>query len=695
MDSGNYLAPSYSSRSFNAYDKQQTTSNVASRTSYTSGSTHNKGNNYTSGSPAAWHPASSVGFRLGTPDVINRIEVKNSASSVVLAFRELQEKSKQIEFERIAAASEVEDLKRRLSESRRNESLHRSRSEIRTTDEVLMVREHCERLLQETGELQALLSRATETGEGVHREIAFHRTRISELNEETSRNHIEVQSLEYRISQLQEDAHLSVSRAEEIEQKLLSLKSSHTVQINNEHRMSQLHNKMNREKSSSLRSSARISALQRYMEIILQVNGDLTEALKNKEISSSRIFRIVESHTKHMASRDSIHTKSTANLLHVPNSPSRTVRRRSTDDLHSAAKATKKTKKVKKLTKFGKKSVLDADNQDEQYSEVLSSKASKKSNASGKRMKKTKKMGKEESLSAKKKIASMLDILDTGNARDPRDEPSRLYTDDNYEASLLSRIEELRREKALYAEAVRRMESVPSADGDEDSQRGSKRTSLGSSLLNKTASSAGRSINNSHSVGSSRGGTGPESSLDSSRSDWLLKPNLNPRYHDRTMFDATGGANSEDRRISMTRSSSADPERGRNARINANSRRPRSLSSHSRGQESGLVQTAGRLAATAAATAAVAAANVEESGRVGRIFVPSSPCESKEFNVMASVSKAARSAREMNATLASRVKSLDFDGCGPQFNEITKIDLADMHDYLTVVKKLRESGTSR
>ena len=247
----------------------------------------------------------------------------------------------------------------------------------------------------------------------------------------------------------------------------------------------------------------------------------------------------------------------------------------------------------------------------------------------------------------------------------------------------MSRIAELKKEKAMYAEAASRLEAREK-DGEAGSRRGAVLRSSSDSRLS------------TRSQRSSRSPSRVPMAQDSSRSSWLLKPNLNPRYHDREMFDAKGSANSEDRRSSLARSASAEPSRGRHGDTDRCGRaRTRSLSSQSRhhDRESGLIQTAGRLAATAAATAAAAAANAQSSGKVGRIFVPSSPCESKEFNVMASVSKAARSAREMNATLASRVKSLDFDGCGPQFNEITKIDLSDMHDYLTVVKKLRESGT--
>jgi hypothetical protein len=682
-----------------------------------------------------WYPTNT--FSAATPDAINRIEVKNSASSVVLAFRELQEKSKQIEFERMAAAGDVEELRRRLAEHKRNESLQRSRSEIRTTDEVLLVREHCEAMLEETGELQARLSRASEGAENTRRDLAYQRTRCSELNEDISRNHTETQALEYRISQLQEDVSLSDGRAGELEQRLISVHASHTTEISSEHRSKSLQTKTDRERSASMRSGVRITALQKYMEIILKVNGDLTQALKTKQLSSSRIFRIVESHTRHMAARDSLHCTATRDLMGVRSegSPRKgsPQRSRSSDSLPKTKNKTTKTIKKKlvgpksetntalsKKRKASSKSVLDMD--DEEFElharrqSADSKKAAKTGSLTGKKAAAAKKIKKGEgeekqkgagvkanaAKAAKASVAKnhkSASVGVPGAGRGGRgQEAGRLYTDDNYEESLLSRIAELRRERARYEQQQGQEQGQGGEDGSSDEEyvslsRVGSRASLRSSdsrLSRPSERRDRRSRSNSGDV------------EDSSRSSWLLKPNLNPRYHDTDLFSATGGPASEDRRqrlsLSGLRSSSAEPAaRGRATRSSpgggAPRPRPRSISNTSRSRDSGLLQTAGRLAATAAATAVAAAANAESSGKIGRIFVPSSPGQSREFNVMASVSKAARSARELNATLASRVKSLDFDGCGPQFDEIAKIDLSDMHDYLSVVKNLRESAS--
>ncbi|KAJ1420582.1 hypothetical protein B484DRAFT_399826 [Ochromonadaceae sp. CCMP2298] len=68
-------------------------------------------------------------------------------------------------------------------------------------------------------------------------------------------------------------------------------------------------------------------------------------------------------------------------------------------------------------------------------------------------------------------------------------------------------------------------------------------------------------------------------------------------------------------------------------------------------------------------------------------FIPSGNQKS-EFNVVASVSKAARAAQQLNATLASKVKSLQFGGTGDLFDEVPRVSLMDMQQHLAAVKKL-------
>lgn len=119
----------------------------------------------------------------------------------------------------------------------------------------------------------------------------------------------------------------------------------------------------------------------------------------------------------------------------------------------------------------------------------------------------------------------------------------------------------------------------------------------------------------------------------------------------------------------------------------------------------GAVTSATRFAAAAQAAASAATVHYtphNSSKRRGRSPVPEkrreppedvgsfipSGRQSREFNIIASVSKASRAAKQLNATLASRVKSLQSNGGGDLFKQVAKVDLEDMRSHLSATKKL-------
>lgn len=113
-----------------------------------------------------------------------------------------------------------------------------------------------------------------------------------------------------------------------------------------------------------------------------------------------------------------------------------------------------------------------------------------------------------------------------------------------------------------------------------------------------------------------------------------------------------------------------------------------------------LMQLASRKSATTAATAATAAANLVEasvnsrSGTPQRAFIPSSTRQNaKEFNVVATVSKASREAARLNASFASKVKSLDDAEIEKTlFHNVRRVGLTDMLEHLSTVKQYQNPG---
>eukprot|EP01038_Epipyxis_sp_PR26KG_P009330 gene9330-12572_t len=56
--------------------------------------------------------------------------------------------------------------------------------------------------------------------------------------------------------------------------------------------------------------------------------------------------------------------------------------------------------------------------------------------------------------------------------------------------------------------------------------------------------------------------------------------------------------------------------------------------------------------------------------------------QKQEFNIVASVSKASRAAKQLNSTIASKVKSLHSGGSGDIFSIVPRVDIQDIQNYL-------------
>ena len=160
------------------------------------------------------------------------------------------------------------------------------------------------------------------------------------------------------------------------------------------------------------------------------------------------------------------------------------------------------------------------------------------------------------------------------------------------------------------------------------------------------------------------------------------------------------------RRSKITRGSTSSKESTTSSVVSAGEstrREERAVSVYNKS----LMESASRQAATAAAAAAAAVAQVavanlayaspknrssSPSPLVRRAFIPSSNTtksgQGNEFNIIASVSKAAKAATRLNATLASKVKSLVGTRDSELFEGVRKVDFVDMLDHLTTVKRM-------
>jgi hypothetical protein len=576
---------------------------------------------------------------------------KQSASSVVLAFRELQARAKQIEYDRIAAQGEVDELRRRLSEAQRHESLHRSKLEVGNTDEVLRIRERNERILLETSDVQRNLTRVTEESQRLHREIATQRARAAALTDEYAKGESQSKALELRIIELRQDIESIDLRCGTMERKLVQSHAAHQRVVESSLSIDELMAKLAKEREASIRAAVRLSALQRYLDIVLQINADLTESMKTREATSNKIFNIVERETrKYMSDRD----KSYQSNRSKTTSPGRSLTSIATARAVNETLISARSERIRKGTSMEDRSYQKA-------LEIINGAKIAKQAPSVRRVTAKKKVPKQSNSNSFSSGGGRREMSYTPQRSS--ESLHRMYVDDNYEASLLKELEQTRSKREensrdrVYERAMdvlaRSEEALVMDDllarehrleGRPPTQRSRREAARNRrQLIDGTEDSL--------------------ASINSSRSSWLYNPSVLDNLPSKSPERARGAHVSEKshrRSLSASsgRSQTSEQRRARSRSLSIGdgaSAANRSMSYSHEGSPADLVRSAARLAATAVATQAAAVASIDNA-EAKRVFLPSSvsPSENKEFNVVASVSKAARSARELNATLASR-----------------------------------------
>jgi hypothetical protein len=405
--------------------------------------------------------------------------------------------------------------------------------------------------------------------------------------------------------------------------------------------------KLAKEKAASVRAAVRLSALQRYLDIVLQINADLTESMKTREATSNKIFNIVERETrKYALDRD------------TSNRPKTTPKQSSTSI--ATARAVNETLISARSERLRKGTSME-DRSYQKALEIINGAKSIQRAPSVKRVAAKKKVPKK---STSTSFSSVVGGRETSYTPQRTSESlHRMYVDDNYEAALLKELEQARamREESSREFAYERARDVLARSEEafvvDDLIAGANRPSgrpPTQRMQHRDARSQRKLID---------GTEDSLASIHSSRSSWLYNPSVLDNLPTQSPERVRGIHVAEKSRrrsssASSGRSQSSERHRARSRSLSfgdGNSSVGRNASYSHEGSPVDLVRSAARLAATAVATQAAAVASIDNA-EAKRVFLPSSaaPSQNKEFNVVASVSKAARSARELNATLASR-----------------------------------------
>lgn len=247
-------------------------------------------------------PSNSLNFKIPTPlnvhtfaspELMKNVPIKSNANNVVIAFRELQSRAKDIELERAMSLKQVNTLRNELIENKRNLALFRSKTEIDATDKLIEEKASREKLAGTHAELRTRVAHAFEHSLSLKREESDITMKIAALEEEnktlktsitdtirsTDETLAGISSCQIRLKEIETRLRTNIASTDTQKAKL----SKETQTIND--RCRAIEKNINR-------TTLRCNALEKYMGIILQVNNDLCNTVSDTEHARERIAKI-------------------------------------------------------------------------------------------------------------------------------------------------------------------------------------------------------------------------------------------------------------------------------------------------------------------------------------------------------------------------------------------------------------------
>lgn len=227
-----------------------------------------------------------------TPDSILLLEAKHSANSVIMAFRDLQNKAKVIEKERASAIRVREELRQELAESKRRLELARNKQEIRANDHYLSLKSSTEELMIGHSQLTATLNEKSDQLSRIQHQLLNQQAKQSLLESDRKKYKVDISGMNEKLTVLRSELINSSHRVESLEKRLKVDQTKEIYALSQQ--VERLLQSIEKDNIATIKADTRLAAMEKYLEIILKVNGDLCERLASQNETESRIARILE-----------------------------------------------------------------------------------------------------------------------------------------------------------------------------------------------------------------------------------------------------------------------------------------------------------------------------------------------------------------------------------------------------------------
>lgn len=184
-------------------------------------------------------------------------------------------------------------MRHKLSELRRNQALWRSKSEIEATENFLTVRVANDKLKFDYGDIEAKLVTQENKNNAIERHRIALKSMEATLRDDVSNNDARIGILEHQNSVLRAELYAIESRSNQMTRVAIRSPEKHRHHIDSVTKSVQsLEHEIEKIRNAKIRTSTKTIALQNYMDLIIKINGDLSDTLISREQIKAEIMRL-------------------------------------------------------------------------------------------------------------------------------------------------------------------------------------------------------------------------------------------------------------------------------------------------------------------------------------------------------------------------------------------------------------------
>jgi cell division protein FtsB len=224
---------------------------------------------------------------------IGRSDFVRSSTSVLAAFRELQAKAKRLEMSRADTIRQCEDLKDSIAKAKRTKDLWQRQNESETMETMLSLKAQCEQLRRSRDEFHTKVKLLEEQQHQYQKTIASLKARSGGLEDDINTLNSKIRTEKFRKDTISRELSDIEVRCENLDEEVIRSPLKHRKHSNAKRdQLTNLESQLDNVKRATFKAEIKIEALRKYVELLMNINGDLCTTLTAREMTKDKILEL-------------------------------------------------------------------------------------------------------------------------------------------------------------------------------------------------------------------------------------------------------------------------------------------------------------------------------------------------------------------------------------------------------------------